>query len=281
MSSLFKEWLASLTAAGPDSPAWANEPATLDPVLEQAVDTARAAIAEVVGSHVIGEHRGVYAESHFSATHQFECLDPAYRGWHWVAVLAKAPGDDSPVTVSETALLPGTSALVAPAWVPWRDRLEPGDLGARDTLPKKDDDPNLEPGFAQVPLDTDDDIDQIPNFELGLGRVRVLSPQGISSAVERWLNSDAGPEGEYARAAKGHCATCGYLMPMAGSVRTQVGVCANQWSPFDGRVVALDAGCGAHSETDVTQQSAPVPESVIDDRQERFDMVDFSSHADN
>jgi hypothetical protein len=38
-------------------------------------------------------------------------------------------------------------------------------------------------------------------------------------------------------------------MKLAGSPRTVFGVCANEWSPDDGRVVSVDHGCGAHSET--------------------------------
>ena len=38
-------------------------------------------------------------------------------------------------TVDELALLPGPDALVAPPWVPWSERLAPGDLGVGDVLP--------------------------------------------------------------------------------------------------------------------------------------------------
>ena len=43
-------------------------------------------------------------------------------------------------------------------------------------------------------------------------------------------------------------------MPMGGSARLLFGVCANEWSPFDGKVVSFDHGCGAHSETDVSAE---------------------------
>ncbi|MFZ2514306.1 MAG: DUF3027 domain-containing protein, partial [Candidatus Lutibacillus vidarii] len=44
------------------------------------------------------------------------------------------------------------------------------------------------------------------------------------------------------------------------------GVCANEWSPADGRVVALGYGCGAHSETDVpAPRPIPVPEPLVDE----------------
>ena len=34
------------------------------------------------------------------------------------------------MTVDESVLLPGPGALLAPDWVPWQDRLRPGDVGS-------------------------------------------------------------------------------------------------------------------------------------------------------
>ncbi|WP_101653315.1 DUF3027 domain-containing protein [Brevibacterium ihuae] len=296
MSELFSRWKSGVESApgSADAPAPASaeqapapedrrtaprrqaRPAA-DALLLDAVDIAREAIAEAADPNHIGAHLGAVMEGQRLATHSFACTARAYRGWHWVAVLARAPRSKR-ITVCETALLPGEDALVAPRWLPWEDRLRPGDLGARDTLPKVDDDPNLEEGFEQVPLDEDDAVDQVPIFELGLGRRRVLSAHGISNAALRWQDSEAGPDGEYAKRASAQCSTCGYLMPMAGSLRTQFGVCANGWSPFDGRVVALDSGCGAHSETDVDRQTPDSAEPVIDDL---ADTVDVSDPADS
>lgn len=236
----------------------------LDAQLAAAIDTARKAIAEVAGSSVIGEHLTVVAEGTRLATHYFVCTDPSYRGWRWVAVLARAPRSKK-VTVCETALMPGPDSLVSPEWLPWDQRLEPGDLTPRDTLPIVEDDPNLQQGFEQTEDNSDGNIDEIPNFEFGLGRRRVLSTDGIAAAASRWAESETGADGEFASQASAHCVTCGYLMPMAGSVRTKFGVCANAWSPFDGKVVALDSGCGAHSETDARRQSTAPSESVVDD----------------
>lgn len=42
------------------------------------------------------------------------------------------------------------------------------------------------------------------------------------------------------------------------------GVCANGFSPSDGRVVALSFGCGAHSEM-VQRPSVPVAQVVVDE----------------
>ncbi|MGO0603891.1 MAG: DUF3027 domain-containing protein [Brevibacterium sp.] len=241
-----------------------TEKVVLDTQLAAAIDIARTAITEVAGTAVVGEHLGTVAEATRLVTHYFVCTDPTYRGWRWVAVLARAPRAKK-VTVCETALLPGPDALVAPEWVPWEERLQPGDLGPRDTLPKLDQDPNLQPGFQQTEDNSADNIDQIANFEFGLGRERVLSSDGLSAAASRWAESDAGPDSEFASRAAGHCGSCGYLMPIAGSLRQKFGVCANAWSPFDGRVVGLESGCGAHSETDVRRPNNEPAEAVVDD----------------
>ena len=49
-------------------------------------------------------------------------------------------------------------------------------------------------------------------------------------------------------AAPAQCSTCGFFLPLAGSLRRVFGVCANDYSPSDGTVVSVDHGCGAHSE---------------------------------
>ena len=46
--------------------------------------------------------------------------------------------------------------------------------------------------------------------------------------------------------------SCGFYIPLAGSLRRAFGVCANVLSPEDARVVSFDHGCGAHSEALVT-----------------------------
>ena len=51
------------------------------------------------------------------------------------------------------------------------------------------------------------------------------------------------------------CSTCGFLIPLRGDLGTMFGVCANRWSPDDGRVVSLDHGCGEHSQIDTPEPS--------------------------
>src|SRR5581483_3958420 len=106
-------------------------------------------------------------------THRFATLDPAYRGWQWAVTVARAPRARN-VTVDEVVLLAGEDSVLAPEWLPWSERLKPGDLGVGDLLPTSADDPRLVPSF----LMTDDEDERAVAFELGLGRERVLSYDG-------------------------------------------------------------------------------------------------------
>jgi len=56
-------------------------------------------------------------------------------------------------------------------------------------------------------------------------------------------------------------------VPLQGPLGQVFGVCANAWSPDDGKVVSLDHGCGAHSETDVERPPSewPADAPLIDD----------------
>jgi len=97
-------------------------------------------------AEAVGAHLGVQAEGERVVTHTFECVDVAYRGWHWAVTLGRVPGEDA-VTVDEVVLLPGDQALLAPAWVPWHERLRPGDLSVGDVLPSTEDDVRLAPAY--------------------------------------------------------------------------------------------------------------------------------------
>lgn len=220
---------------------------TLDPVLRAAVDLAREAAEEVAGSpDLVGEHLGTAVEGERLVAHQFAATAPGYPGWQWTVTLARVPRGRIP-TVNEVALLPGEGAILAPAWVPWAERLRPGDLGAGDVLPYLPDDDRLDQGYEAT---GDVDADAVAIDELGLGRPRVLSRRGRNDAATRWYGGSHGPTSPVAVAAEKPCSTCGFLVLLAGSMRTVFGVCANEWSPDDGRVVSMDHGCGAHSETD-------------------------------
>jgi hypothetical protein len=228
---------------------------TPDAVCAAAVDLAREAAQAVAGHQLVGEHEGVEADAERIVTHFFACTDRAYTTWRWAVTVVRAPRSKT-VTVDEVVLLPGPGALLAPAWVPWSDRLQAGDLGIGDVLPTAADDERLLPGYAAIgPHDETDDVDTIDALvhELWLGRPRVLSEYGRVEAAERWYEGDRGPEAPIARAADLHCASCGFLLLMRGALSRVFGVCANEYAPDDGHVVSFDHGCGAHSEALVAQ----------------------------
>lgn len=210
---------------------------------QKAVEIARSAIDEL-GEGPAGEHVGVNVVGNGVALHRFAADLPGYRGWEWNVVIACAPGSQH-ATVSEVALVTGESALQAPEWVPYEERLRPGDLGPRDLLPASMDDPRL-------------DGDQLES--------RALSAEGIREADERWREGEAGPGSDFARQALRHCSTCAFMVELKGALGRDWGVCANEWA-FDGSVVHRGHGCGAHSATpEVGGQGAPVSEPYDDQR---------------
>lgn len=238
--------------------------AVRDTVLGSAVDLARTAAEEVAEQPgLVGAHLGVTVDGERLVSHRFASTAPGYRGWSWVVTLARVPRGRTP-TVCEVDLLPGEDAVLAPVWVPWAERLRPGDLGPGDVLPLLPDDDRLEPGYQAT---GDEDADRLAIFELGLGRERVLSVHGRDDAATRWYRGAHGPTSPGAVASTAPCSTCGFLTLLAGSLRTQFGVCTNEWSPDDGQVVSLDHGCGAHSQTDVpvVPTDWPAPSPVVDE----------------
>lgn len=233
-----------------------------DATLRAAVELAREAATSIAEPGTVGDHLSMEMVDERLATHYFACTSRAYPGWRWAITVARVPRGKV-ATVCETNLVPGEGALLSPEWLPYAERLAPGDLGAGDVLPYKEEDPNLEPGFEAT---GDEDVDQVALWELGLGRKRVLSAEGREAAAQRWYEGEGGPHSEVAEKAPAPCASCGFFYPMAGALRSFFGVCANAWSPSDGRVVSLDHGCGAHSEVDVDRHE-PVPsaEPLVDE----------------
>lgn len=212
-------------------------------VLAAAVDQARAAVAEFSGADTVGEHLGVDYEDATAATHRFAALLPGYQGWQWAVVVAAIPGA-AHSTISEMVLVPGPTALLAPEWVPWDQRVRPGDLGPGDLLAPPADDPRLVPGYT---ASGDPELDEVAG-EIGLGRRWLMSPLGRAEAAQRWHDGEYGPESAMARSTRRVCRDCGFYLPLAGVLGTAFGACGNEMSA-DGRVVDAEYGCGAHSDT--------------------------------
>lgn len=228
-----------------------------------AVELARTALMEITIPETVGAHAAARADGERLVTHLFECTLAGYRGWRWAVTMSRAPRSRT-ATVVELELLPGEDALLAPVWVPWADRLAPGDVGRSDRLPLRETDERLEPGWEAT---GDEEGDRVALDELDLGRARVLSPEGVQRAAQRWYDGDHGPHADGVRKAHATCSTCGFFIPMAGPLRQAFGICANEWAPDDGSVVSLDHGCGAHSETDLPDQGPewPVAPSRVDE----------------
>lgn len=241
-------------------PATATRP---DAVAAAAVDLARSAVAEVAPSGSVGDHLGAVAVGERLVSHSFACTAKGYRGWVWTVTVARAPRARV-ATVCEVDLVAGEGSLLPPEWVPWSERLRPGDLGPGDVLPRIDDDERLEQGFEAT---GEEDVDRVALWELGLGRRRVLSREGRLQAGTRWDAGDFGPGATTPKDAAEQCRSCGFLQPMAGVLRQEFGICTNEWSVADGRVVSLAYGCGAHSETDLEPEPERSTQPSLDENE--------------
>ena len=237
--------------------------ARLDQVCADAIGVARGAITEVDASD-IGDHLEAVAEGDRVVTHFFESHLAGYKGWRWAVTVTRVPRSRH-VTICETVLLPGPDALLAPAWLPWNERVQAGDLGVGDLMPTDPDDDRLAPGYV---LSDDPAVEEV-SWELGLGRSRVMSQEGRIETAQRWYDGDSGPEAPISTAAprNARCGTCGFYLPLAGSLRSMFGVCGNLFAPDDAKAVSADHGCGAHSEALLSAPEQPVEElpTVYDD----------------
>ena len=224
-----------------------------DAVCVAAVEPAREAAIAEAGAAQIGDHLGHLIEGERLVTHYFASTHPGYRGWRWAVTLTRASRAKT-VTVNEVVMLPGDEAIVAPEWVPWSERVQPGDLRPGDLFPTLPDDPRLEPGYTET--GGPDEVLAVVD-ELGLGRERVLSPIGREEAAERWYAGDFGPSSAIAQAVPYKCFACGYWIRLNDSLGQAFGACTNEMAPGDGRIVAYDYGCGAHSDAVIEAPDQP------------------------
>nr|WP_278749284.1 DUF3027 domain-containing protein [Bifidobacterium catenulatum] len=102
---------------------------------------------------------------------------------------------------------------------------------------------------------SEEDIDEAVE-EFDLSRRHVLTPLGRSQTAKRWYEGPRGPKSLSTKTSDGNpCSTCGFFIPLKGELNLLFGVCANKWSPDDGRVVSIDHGCGEHSEIEPPEPS--------------------------
>lgn len=153
-----------------------------DAVLAAAVDFAREGILQVAPAEQVGGHVTSYPEGERLTTHRFEAFVPGYGNWHWFITLARVARSKEP-TICEVGLLPSETALLAPQWLPWSERVRPedhedaADPAAQDSaaaepaaeptaqdpasaepVPETDGG-SVEPGTDRAPDDTDRDAD--------------------------------------------------------------------------------------------------------------------------
>jgi hypothetical protein len=134
----------------------------------------QAAIEDAGKQDYVGEFYSIDSDEDRIATYLFEAKLPGYSGWRWAVTVAKLDEKSLP-TICDVVLLPGSKALLAPNWVPYVERIQPGDLGVGDVVPTAPDDERLVPGLASLPEDDElDTLDLNQLFEFGLCRARVL-----------------------------------------------------------------------------------------------------------
>jgi len=237
-----------------------GEPNAVVVLSDELIAMARAAAVEEAGIEAaVGDYLGARAEDAVATSASFATTDRGYRGWYWLVTIAVVEATHP--TISEVVLLPGEGALLAPAWVPWDQRVRAGDLGVGDLLPTTPEDDRLVPGY----LDSDDPAVREVEYEFGFGRVRVLGRLGRDDAATRWHDGPFGPGEPMAQQAPAACGTCGFYIRLEGLLGQAFGACTNEFSPADGRVVDAAFGCGAHSETVVDAPMISATTAVVMD----------------
>ncbi|WP_405215975.1 DUF3027 domain-containing protein [Agrococcus sp. Ld7] len=125
------------------------------------LELALAALDEIAPAGAVGEVQDALAEGGAHGQAQVVAIRHAsllagYPDWSWTVLLSR--GVEGGPSVLEVALLPGETSLLAPAWVPWTDRLADY-LAAKDADDEADDtelDPELE---SDLESDLEDDFD--------------------------------------------------------------------------------------------------------------------------
>lgn len=148
----------------PAEPATASSPPVPTTPTPEELELAAAALHEVTPRGAVGDVLDALLEDggQVLAIRHASAL-PGYPDWTWTVLLSR--GVEGGPSVLEVALLPGDSSLLAPAWVPWSERLADylaakeaagvdGDLDEDDEALESDLESDLEDDF-------DDDFDDV------------------------------------------------------------------------------------------------------------------------
>lgn len=211
-----------------------------DATLAGAQNLAREAALATSGMDDVGDHLGFVLEGERLGSHRFASTAPGYRGWYWNVTVARISRSRH-VTVCEVELLPGDDALLAPSWVPWAQRLSPKDVGPADVLPADVRDDRVVPGYQpdEPAASTEAEIagislDPAALIELGAWREFVPSRATLQQAAARWERNLPVAGGAFVDDASA------FIVPLTGYLGQVYGICVNEYSPMDGRVVRLD-----------------------------------------
>lgn len=104
-----------------------------------------------------------------------------YEGWQWSITLYHDVEADR-WTIDESCLVPTSEALLAPEWIPWKDRLIPSDISPTDVLGTEPDDNRLEPGANEETLVVAEETSE--GVEVSETSVSVDDPTSISQPQE-------------------------------------------------------------------------------------------------
>ncbi|WP_407636340.1 DUF3027 domain-containing protein [Alloscardovia criceti] len=163
-------------------------------VEESTIVQARQALADIaddvqhIGDFVVALEVGEHL-----ADFRFDSQIKGYEGWQW-SVTMYHDIDAHKWTVNESSLIPTSQALLAPEWIPWKDRLEPSDISPTDVLGTPEDDERLEPG-VQIAADEASEKSDEDN----VAQARHQSQNDDKSDNE---DSDTGTEGQTAEDAQ-------------------------------------------------------------------------------
>ncbi|MEN9957284.1 MAG: hypothetical protein RIR46_892 [Actinomycetota bacterium] len=132
------------------------------------LEVARAAAIENAGAKAVSSFMEVIDEGDGAYSFVFDAKLEGYKGWHWSVTLFDS-GDDAP-TISEVVLLPGEKALLAPAWVPWSERLADwkalqAELEAQAALDAEEAAENSEDDDEPVDLEDDEEVEEVEEVE--------------------------------------------------------------------------------------------------------------------
>lgn len=124
-------------------------------------DLARKAAVEIAPYNGVGEFISLVDEGDDVYTYLFDARQKGYVGWRW-SVTIYQPENGEP-TISEALLIAGEDSLLAPAWVPWAERLADykalqAELEAQAALEAEE----AEDDDAE---DAEDDVDDVDDAE--------------------------------------------------------------------------------------------------------------------